>query len=230
MNALLVHVIRFEMKSSPHERHSDQPIAPPSESSEIISICHKSATPMTLSPLESRHTYRAYDATYTIPRSQIDEIIRLALLSPTARNLQEIDLIVLVTQSKIDEISQLIISTWPESIRKPRTERILALGCQNVLTCDATALILLVRNEHASQTHWTDFDAGIVAMSVMIAAREFDLHTMCLGLAIRGDKAKVEAALGISEGSLIIGIAVGKALRDSEVKFNKEIIARSTIL
>jgi nitroreductase len=185
---------------------------------------------MTIAALESRHTYRAYDATYAIPRSQLEEILRVSLLSPTARNVQEIDFVTIASRAKIDEISELVISTWPDSIRGPRSERILGLGCKNVLTCDASALIFIVRNERASQTQWTDFDAGIAAMSVMVAARAFDLHTMCLGLVIRGDKAKLESALGIAEGSLIIGIAIGKALGDSEVKFEKEVIARSIFI
>jgi nitroreductase len=185
---------------------------------------------MAIAALESRHTYRAYDKTYTIPREQIDEINRLTLLSPTARDAQEIDVITVVSREELAKLSELIISTWPDSIQAGRTARMTALGCTNPLTCDASALVFLVRNARASQSHFTDFDAGIAAMAVMIAARAFDLHTMCLGLVLCGDTPKVEAALGIPTGSLIIGIALGKALSDPEVKTEKAIIAKATVI
>jgi nitroreductase len=183
-----------------------------------------------IAALESRDTYRAYDPSYTIPWTQIETIVRLALLSPTGRDVQDLDIVAIVNREKLEEVSSVVLAGWPESISGPRASRVLPLGVKNILTCDASALLAIVRNERSTETAWADFDAGVMAMSVMVAARDFDLHTMLLGLICRSDKAKVEAALGVPEGSLVIAIALGKALGDSEVKLNKAIRAKGTII
>jgi nitroreductase len=184
---------------------------------------------MAIAALEARHTYRAYDPSFTIPRDQLDTILHAALISPTGRNQQEIDLITVVNRQKIDELSDVIIAGWPEDIRSSRTARVTAFGVKNVLSCDASALIFLVRNERAAGP-MVLVDAGIILMSIAIAAKSLGLDSMILGLVAFGDKAKTEAALGIPTGSLEIAIAVGKAISEAGVVFNKEIIAKSTII
>jgi nitroreductase len=86
---------------------------------------------LAVTALESRHTYRAYDPTFTIPHDQLDEIIRLALISPSGTNRQGIDLITVVNRQRIDELSNIVIAGWPDSIRQPRTDRVTPLGVKH---------------------------------------------------------------------------------------------------
>jgi nitroreductase len=184
---------------------------------------------MALAILAARHTVRAYDASYAIPRDTLDQILHAALISPTARNQQEIDLITIANRQKLEDISNTIVAGWPADLRTSRTERVTKSGVKNILTCDASALIFLVRNERAAGP-MVPIDAGIIVMSIAVAAKSLDLDTMILGLVAAGDKAKTEAALGVPAGSLEIAIAVGKAQPNAEVLTNKQIIAKSTII
>jgi nitroreductase len=183
---------------------------------------------MALAILAARHTVRAYDPSYTIPRDTLDQILNAALISPTARNQQELDLITVVNRHRIDELSNIVLGSWPDEVRTARTERVSKFGVKNVLTCDASALIFLVRNERAAGP-MVPVDAGIILMSIAVAAKDLQLDSMILGLVAIGDKAKTEAALGVPPGSLEIAIAVGKAQPNAEV-LNKQIIAKSTII
>jgi nitroreductase len=184
---------------------------------------------MALAILAARHTVRAYDPSYTIPRNVLDQILHAALIAPTARNQQELDIIAVVNRQKIDDLSNIVINAWPDDIRTSRRDRVTKSGVKNILTCDASCLIFLVRNERAAGP-MVPVDAGMILMSISVAAKALDLDSMVLGLVAAGDKSKTEAALGIPEGSLQIAIAVGKAQPNAEVLSNKQIIAKSKII
>ena len=164
-----------------------------------------------LEALRTRRTVRQYEPDYTIPREQLDQIINVALDSPTGKNYQEIDLVVCTNRQKLDEATKISFDSWDEARRSRWLNRKSDLGVKNVVTCDASCVIFLVLNEERGQDRqFAEIDSGIMLMSIMAVAREFGLQTMCLGALLWGDKAGLEKSLGISEGKLLMAVAIGK--------------------
>ena len=98
------------------------------------------------------------------------------------------------------------MNEFPEELRKNFEERRQIYGVKNVVTCDAPIVILLIRNEREEK--FVDVDGGIAAMSIIMAARHFNLESMCLGIITRFPK--VEEILGLQKDSLILGVTLGK--------------------
>jgi nitroreductase len=182
-----------------------------------------------LEALRARRTVRQYVPDYVIPADVLQELVNLGLDAPTGRNRQEIDLIVITNKSKIDEISRLTLEGFAPEHRSVFDARVADLGVKNVVTCDASAVIVLVSNERRLDTDSLQVDAGIVAMTIMTAAPNFGLATMALGCLIRGGKAKVEEAIGAEPGSLIIGLAIGKPKENLKLS-EKTKLAKATII
>ncbi len=59
-----------------------------------------------LDVLKYRRTIRNYDPDYQIPKEQLDEILHAAQISPTSKDLQEVDFIVLRNKDKLNEIEK----------------------------------------------------------------------------------------------------------------------------
>lgn len=177
-----------------------------------------------LEALRSRRTVRQYEPDYTIPRDQLDKIINIALDSPTGRNLQEIDLVVCTNRQKLDEATKISFDSWDEARRSRWLNRKTDLGVTNVVTCDASCVVFLVFNEERCQDRqFAEIDSGIMLMSIMAAAREFGLQTMCLGALLWGNKAGLEKSLGIPEGHLLMAVAIGKPKADINLSEKKRL-------
>ncbi|KAH0788991.1 nitroreductase family protein [Histomonas meleagridis] len=168
-----------------------------------------------LDALQSRRSYRNFDPNYVIPKEEVKKIIDLALQSPTGCNLQGIDLLVITDRKKIDEASKILYDSWDEDFQKKLDTR-KQDGCTNVVTCDASCLIIMVSNERA-QEQFQKIDAGIMCMSIMSSARAFNLDSLCLGCFLAGDKKGVEQYFGIGEGKLTMAICIGKSKDRSKV-------------
>lgn len=168
---------------------------------------------MTLEVIHQRRTCRSFIPDYEIPANILNQLIEAGLTSPTARNLQGIDLLVLTNKSKIGTVSQDLLKTWPKDLLDGRKEEVASHKVKDVLTCDAPAIFFLYKNERA-QEHLLQVDAGIYTQTICLAAKALGLETMILGLILFGDKSVVEKDIGIPVGSLLIAIAVGKARPD----------------
>lgn len=164
--------------------------------------------------LKHRRTIRNYDPDYQIPKEQLDIILNMAQISPTSCDLQEVDFIVLRNKEKLSEIEKIILNEASPEMKKNFEERRKIYGVKNVITCDAPLIILLVRNERKEK--FCDVDAGIAAMSIIVAAQNFGIESMCLGVITRFPK--VEEMLGIEKGNLILGVALGKMKGDAKLK------------
>jgi nitroreductase len=181
-----------------------------------------------LEALRSRRTVRQYVPDYVIPRDVLTQIVDLALDAPTGKNCQEIDLVVVTNRAKIDEISQSTSDAFSPDRRQNFDNRRSEYGVTNVVTCDASALILLYANGRA-ESEFAQVDAGIILMVIMSAARQFGLSTMCLGVLLYGGKAAVETAVGIPPGSLLMALAIGKSKENPKL-LDKKRIAKATII
>lgn len=181
---------------------------------------------MALAALNDRRTIRQYTGE-PIPKEQIEQIVKAALNSPTACNAQEIDLYVCTNQEKINKVSEVTVSKLTEPFRSSFESRKESLGVKNVFTCDAPCVIFLVKNERADPL-FTSIDNGIVSMSIMVAAAEFGLSTMCIGCVLFAQK-EIEEIMGIPEGKLVMAVAVGKAREDAKVA-PKELLCKATYI
>ena len=136
-----------------------------------------------LAALERRRTIRNYDPDWQIPKDQMDKIMNAAQLSPTACNFQGQDYIVVTNKEKLAKLEKIIIDSLPD---------------------------LIVKNERANED-WIKIDAGIACMSIIMAAQNFGIESMCLGVvAMKCTQDKCEELFGLKKGSLLLGVALGK--------------------
>ena len=175
-----------------------------------------------LEALKTRRTIRQYEPDFAIPKDQLEQIVNIALDSPTGRNSQGIDLVVCTNRAKLDETTKIAFDSWDETRRTNWLKRKDDYGVKNVVTCDASCIIYLVSNERADQ-QFLNIDAGIISMSIMAAARAFNLHTMCIGALLWGNKSGVEKSIGVKEGSLVMAVAIGKARENFKVSDKKRL-------
>ena len=163
-----------------------------------------------LEALERRRTVRNYDPNYQIPKEQLEKIMTLAQNSPTACDFQGQDYIVVTDKEKLAKIETFVLESLPDDSKKHFEARRQKHGVKNVVTCDATTVVLIVKNERAD-AKWIAVDSGIASMSIMIAAQGFGIESMCLGVLVMGaSRAKIEGLFGLKEGSLVLGVALGK--------------------
>jgi nitroreductase len=183
-----------------------------------------------LDAITSRRTVRQYDPTYSIPREHLDVLVEVALDSPTGRNSQELDLVVLTNRAKIDAALKITFDSWAPELQANFLKRKESHGVTNVLSCDAPVIIFFVANERAKDLPFVGIDAGIQSMAVMAAAREFGYHTMCLGALLWGNKAGLEEFLGVPSGALVMALAVGKPRDGPLVLMPKTRLTKATFI
>lgn len=166
--------------------------------------------------LHERHTIRNYDPNYEIPKEQLESIIETARISPSYMGMQDVDFIVVSNRAKLQEITDAAASTWDEQMRAHILPRKQNFNVQNVISCDASAVVFLVKNDNPSPK--VDVDGGIAAMSICVAAADLGLSTMCMVLPICEPVAKI---IGTELNKMIVCIAIGKAKADAHITKRK---------
>ncbi|OHT14632.1 nitroreductase family protein [Tritrichomonas foetus] len=172
--------------------------------------------------LNNRHTIRNYDPKYEIPKEILQKIIEVARIAPTAYTVQDVDFIVCTNRDKNQEACEEQLKCFPQEIATNLNSRKEKFGVSNVITCDASAEIILYHNERG-HTNNTPIHAGLAGMSICACAREFGLDTMCHA-AMCGPGA--EKVYGIPQGSSILAVALGRALPNahiSERQYNNKV-------
>jgi nitroreductase len=163
---------------------------------------------MAVAALLGRRTVRAYVPDYVIPKDVLDKIVEVTLASPSGCNPQGLDLIVMTNQRLLATICETAYATWSQQMKDSLDERRKS-GVVNIATCDASAVIFLVKNERASD-QYLQMDAGTMIQSITIAAVELGLSTVPVAILVDGEPDKVEEILKVPKGSLVMGIAIGK--------------------
>ena len=109
-----------------------------------------SVTP--LEALEKRRTIRNYDPDWQIPKEQMEKIMNAAQISPTACNYQGQDYIVVTNKEKLAQLEKIVMECLPEdNFKKHFVARKERHGVNNVVTCDAPCVVLIVKNERADE-------------------------------------------------------------------------------
>ena len=172
-----------------------------------------------LEALEKRRTIRNYDPDWKIPKEQLDKIMHAAVISPTAFDFRGQDFLVVTNKEKLAKLEEAVIGSLPDDdFKKHFVERKERHGVNNVVTCDAPIVVLIYKNERANED-WVKIDVGIASMSIMMAAQNFGIESMCLGVvATKDTQEKCEELFGLKKGSLLLGVALGKPKGKSELR------------
>ncbi|OHT17373.1 nitroreductase family protein [Tritrichomonas foetus] len=163
--------------------------------------------------LNNRHTIRNFDPAYEVDKEVLKKIVECARIAPSAYSVQDVDFLVCTNRAKNQEAADAQISALPADVAAHLNSRKESFGVTNVLTCDASAEIVLYHNERGHKDN-TPIHAGLAAMSICACAREFGLETMCHAVMCGPGAEKV---YGIPEGSSIIAVAVGRALPNAHI-------------
>ena len=178
---------------------------------------------MSLTPTQAifnRRTIRNYDPNFQIPKEQLDIILKAAQSAPTACDMQGADFYVVRSKELLSKINEIVINGMDDGPMKEHFKaRPKNHGVTNATTCDATTVILMAKNDHTLES-FVLCDAGIQSMAIMIAAQEFGIESMCLGILICNKKVQgdIENLLGLKKDSLMLGVALGKKLPTATVK------------
>lgn len=178
---------------------------------------------MSIQTLLDRRSIRAYDPTYEIPKDVLSKIVQAALNSPTALNRQDIDLVVCTNRQKLQTLADEVMKSGQESMRERFKDRQKKSGVTNPVTYDCPCVIFLTKNERATES--TSVDAGIIAMSIMIAAKAEGLDSVCLGSVKMGLNEKTESLFDLKAQDTVVGVGLGKAKEGAEI-VHKDIIAK----
>ena len=176
-----------------------------------------------LEAIERRRSIRQYDQNYQIPQDILEKIMHAAQTAPTAWDYQGHDFIVITNKEKLDKLEKVILDALPESKFKQHfIERRDRHGIKNVVTCDAPCFVIIVKNERADKD-WVKVDAGIASMAIMIAAQNFGIESVCVGLVAVDDcRAKVDEFLGLKKDSTLVAVSLGKPI--GEIKLHDKVL------
>lgn len=160
----------------------------------------------TYDALMKRRSIRNFDPDFVIPKEDLDKMITATLNSPSACNFQEHDLLVITNKKTIEEVDKVTFPVCPQKFQESFKKRQQEFGTKCPVTYDCSALICFVENERAEKL-WSKIDAGILSMSLMTIAEALGYSSVALGIIARPE---VEKVLGVEEGRLILGVAIGK--------------------
>ena len=160
--------------------------------------------------LLNRHTIRNYDPSYIIPKDILEKIAKVVQISPNSMAVQGVDAYVVTNKDKLQQITDSINACLPKEVVDHLNARKKTFKVSNVVTCDASAVVYLVKNERSNQD--CKIDAGVAAHAVCMAAANFGLDTMCHSVCASPGTAKV---LGLPDDAVLMGVAIGKRRPDA---------------
>ena len=178
---------------------------------------------MSIETLLSRRSVRSYDINYEIPQDTLHKIVEAVMNSPTAMNCQDYNLVVCTSREKLFALANSVMSRGEESMKERFLERQKQSGVSNPVTYDAPCVIFLEKNERATGK-FTEIDAGIISMAIMIAAKAEGLDSVCLGCIGVGLTEEIENILELQHGKCVIAVALGKAKEGCHI-VDKKIIS-----
>ena len=158
-----------------------------------------------------RRTVRNFDPEYVIPKEQLTKIMEAARVSPSAYGVQDLDFLVCTNRAKNQEAADAALKAFPEETRQHLLARRDSFKVTNVLTCDASAEVIIYKNERATGP-FVSIHAGLAAMAICAAAKDFGLDTMCHVVMIGNGP---EEVYGLPKDSSVVAVAIGKARNDA---------------
>jgi len=168
----------------------------------------------TLKNIYERYTCRDFKET-PITDQNIEYLVKAALSSPSAKNIQPWHVIIVTDRVLIDELDVEGMSILGAAEDKSTYERMMSRGGTLFYNAPCLALIL------SDGSKWGTLDCGILCQNMVIAAESLGLGTCIVGMAgvpINGPKAKeYQKRLGFPEGyTFEIGVLVGEIISGKE--------------
>jgi nitroreductase len=163
---------------------------------------------MSLPILTERRSVRQYQKSKPVPKNVVQSILDIAVLSPTGKNIEGLDIVALNNYDKLKTIFDGLYESYPPQIQGFLNERKTSLKVDSPATGDAPLVFFIYKNERY-EDHLGQIDAGILTLAIVAAARSQGLETLILGVVQAGNKSEIEKAIAIPENSLIIGVAAG---------------------
>ncbi|WP_409302083.1 nitroreductase family protein [Peribacillus sp. SCS-155] len=178
--------------------------------------------------IQERKSVRVYDDTVTIPREELEDMLREAMLAPSSSNLQPWRFIVIddkETQKELREIannqaqvetSSAVIAVLGDTEAYKNVEKIYSQSFEAGLVDEANMKRLVEGTNQlypklpdSVRQNIANFDAGLVSMQLMLIAKARGYDTVPMG---GFDKAKFSQKFNLANNEFpIVLIAIGKA-------------------
>jgi len=161
----------------------------------------------TLKNINERYTCRDFKDT-PVSQQQIDELVKAALSSPSAMNLQPWHVVFITDKTIVDELDKDGMDLLSVAEDKSMHERMMSRGGKLFYNAPCLAVVL------SDGTKWGTLDCGILCQNLVLAAESMGLGTCIVGMAgipLGGPKAEEYAKrFNFPEGhSFAIGVLVG---------------------
>ena len=140
--------------------------------------------------IEARRSVKSYDPHYKIPQAEVDELMQLAILSPTAFNIQNWRFVVVTdpvlrqqiravswNQAQVEEASLLIVLTADLKAWAKQPERYWKNAPQAVADILVPAIGHYYENNEAAQRDEAMRSCGMAAMTIMLTAKDMGYDT-----------------------------------------------------
>jgi len=162
----------------------------------------------TLKNINERYTCRDFKDT-PVSQQQLDELVKAALSSPSAMNLQPWHVIFVTDKAIVDELDKEGMDILSAAEDKSMYERMMSRGGKMFYNAPCLAIVL------SDGTKWGTLDSGILCQNLVLAAESMGLGTCIVGMAgisLNGPKAEEYAKrFNFPEGhSFAIGVLVGE--------------------
>ena len=144
--------------------------------------------------LESRRSVRSYDASKTVTREQIKEIVEAGILAPSWKNSQT---------------ARYYVANTPECLPKFNINRPKGAGAYAITTfvANRSGFDREGNPDNECGNGWGYYDLGLHNENVILKAKELGLDTLVMGIR---DGEKIREMLDIPETEIIVAvIAVG---------------------
>lgn len=177
--------------------------------------------------IETRRSIKAYDTEHKMTQAEIDQLLSLAMLSPTAFNIQNWRFVVVTdpvlrhqvravswNQAQVQEASLLIVLTADLNAWAKQPERY----WKNAPKAASDILVPMIGHYYANNTQVQRDEAmrscGMAAMTIMLAAKEMGYDTCAMD---GFDFDAVAKLLNLPEDHIpAMFVVVGKALKEAQ--------------
>ncbi len=179
--------------------------------------------------IETRRSIKAYDTEHKMTQAEIDQLLSLAMLSPTAFNIQNWRFVVVTdpvlrhqvravswNQAQVQEASLLIVLTADLNAWAKQPERY----WKDAPKAASDILVPMIGHYYANNAQVQRDEAmrscGMAAMTIMLAAKEMGYDTCAMD---GFDFDAVAKLLNLPEDHIpAMFVVVGKALKEAQVR------------
>jgi len=140
----------------------------------------------TLKNINERYTCRDFKDT-PISQQQLDELVKAALSSPSARNLQPWHVVFITDKAIVDELDKEGMDVLSGEEDKSMYELLVSRGGKMFYNAPCLAIVL------SDGSKWGTLDSGILCQNIVLAAESMGLGTCIVGMAgisLNGPKAE----------------------------------------